>query len=276
MINENVSMLYLAIGRTRIALDLAPLGTAKRAATEARYGAFTAPGAAPDAVAVRPVVRDGRPFLPWDARSSLPLVTRRLGARLLFVAPHEAGWLDLGTRQARLLLRTQGTVENFLRVVTAWSALERGGLLLHSCGVVRGGCAFVFFGASGTGKSTVAGLSRAWTVLSDDLVLIERGETGYVAGGVPFRGSAWDAPRTNLQAPLAGLYALCQAPEHALRPLAHPEATARLAAAAPFVTHCATSAAAVLATCAALAAQVPVAELSFRRDATFWEAINGP
>ena len=274
MTNSGDAVLHLAIGRTRLALDLEPLPPAKRTAATVRYGDFAAP-AATGAVLVRPAVRDGRPFLAWDARTPLPLVTRRVGERLLFVAPHEAGWLDFATRQARLVLRAQGTVENFLRVATAWSTLETGGLLLHACGVVRDGRAFVFFGASGVGKSTVAGLSRAWTVLSDDLVLVERSERGYVACGVPFRGSAWDAPRANQQAPLAGLYALRQAPGHALRSLARPEAAARLAAAAPFVTHCAASSTAVLATCAALAAHVPVAELRFRKDEAFWEVIDG-
>ena len=274
MTDSDQAVLHLAIGRTRLALDLEPLPPAKRAATAARYADFAAPATAA-AIAVQPVVREGRPFLAWDARTPLPLVTRRAGARLLFVAPHEAGWLDFATQQARLVLRAQGTVENFLRVATAWSALETGGLLLHACGVVRGGRAFVFFGASGVGKSTVAGLSRAWTVLSDDLVLVERSEQGYVACGVPFRGSAWDAPRANQYAPLAGLYALRQAPAHALRSLARPEATARLAAAAPFVTHCAASSTAVLVTCAALVAHVPVAELMFRKDEAFWEVIDG-
>ena len=269
------TVLSLAIGGTRLVLDLAALPVARRDAVHARYAAFAArpdPGAA---IAVQVRLRGGRPFLPWDARTPLPLVTRRIGARLVFVAPQEAGWLDPATRQARLVLRGQGTVENFLRVVTAWSALEQGGLLLHACGVVRRGRAFVFFGASGVGKSTVAGLSRAWTVLSDDLVLVEPAATGYEAGGVPFRGSAWDAPRVNARAPLAGLYALRQAPAHALRDLPLAEATARLAASAPFVAQCATAATALLATCAGLAGQVPVRELSFCRDGLFWEVIDG-
>ncbi len=270
------AVLPLAIGRTRLAINLAALPGARRDAIHARYAAFvTQPAATGAPIAVQVQLRAGRPFLPWDARTPLPLVTRRIGPRLVFVAPQEAGWLDPATHQARLILRPSGSVENFLRVVTAWSALAQGGLLLHACGIVRSERAFVFFGASGVGKSTVAGLSRAWTVLSDDLVLVERNATGYVAGGVPFRGSAWDAPRANTQAPLAGLYALRQAPIHALCPLAQPEATARLAAAAPFVTHCATSAATVLATCAALGAHVPVAELSFRKDMGFWEVIDG-
>jgi hypothetical protein len=81
-------------------------------------------------------------------------------------------------------------LENFLRIVLAYHALSRGGVLLHSAGVVQEGAAFLFSGRSYAGKSTLARKAAAAgaLVLSDDINLVFRDNDGYLVHRVPFTG----------------------------------------------------------------------------------------
>ena len=52
--------------------------------------------------------------------------------------------------------------------------IQRGGLLIHSCGVIRGKDGYLFLGESGAGKSTIAEMSASlgFQILGDDLNFI--------------------------------------------------------------------------------------------------------
>jgi hypothetical protein len=67
-------------------------------------------------------------------------------------------------------LAEPGVYENFLRILTAYALLPRGGVLLHSAAVVVDGKVHVFIGRSGAGKTTLSRLALAGgvAVLSDD------------------------------------------------------------------------------------------------------------
>jgi hypothetical protein len=268
-------LLNLHIGATQLALAIEHLPSTMLDDIYRRYAAFiddNLSAAAAFQVTVR--VRPGAPWLPWRIDAALPLRTQRCGACVTCMTPTEMGYFDLAHRSGSILLRPNGNIENCLRVLIGWEVAERGGLLLHASGVVRAERAFVFFGPSGTGKSTVARLSAQWPVLSDDLVLIESTPTGYQACGVPFRGNEWTAPRLNLCAPVAGLLALEQAPRHARLPLPPGAGAARLVACTPFVTTCLHGAALVMRAASAINAVTPVARLQFRKDEHFWEVLS--
>jgi len=91
------------------------------------------------------------------------------------------------------------TLLKLLFVFTCLTMVNRGRLMVHGAGIKkgkgRGG--YLFFGTSGTGKSTVAALSSGDVILSDDVTVIE------VAGGAchihatPFRqvGSEQSSPK---------------------------------------------------------------------------------
>lgn len=266
--------LNLCIGDTHLTLAVGQAPTTMFDEMRLRYAAFLDDALPPSpAFHVTVSVRPGPLWLPLRGDAILPLRTRRRGPCITCVTPTEVGYFDLLQRRGRIVLRPHGNVENCLRVLVGWDVAQRGGLLLHASGVVRGVGAFVFFGPSGAGKSTVAQLSARWPVLSDDLVLIERTASGYQACGVPFRGNAWTAPRLNLRAPLAGLLALEQAPRHARLPLPPGAGAAQLVACTPFVTTCPEGAALVMRAAAALTAVIPAARLQFRKDDRFWEVL---
>jgi hypothetical protein len=210
-------------------------------------------------------------MLPAAGERSWRIETGQVGPRLWYRSYCEQGWLDLAARRGRLVLRTCGQAENFLRVATARLALARGGLLLHASGVIWRGRGYAFFGYSGAGKSTVASLAPPGAVIvSDDLVLLRVREEQVWLHGVPFRGELENAPRVNAAAPLAALLALRQGPSHCLCPLPHAVAAAGLLAATPFVAGDPSAQAAALAVCMEVARRQGVHELAFARDPGFW------
>jgi hypothetical protein len=203
---------------------------------------------------------------------------RVTGSRIAIWAYEFAGTADTDTRLAELALVPAGGpefergAENFLRVLTALYILEHGGLLVHGAGVVRDGCAHVFFGPSGSGKTTVTRLSPGDTILSDDLTLVVPAAGGYAAAGIPFGMAHHAVPDTSGLFPLAGLHRLVQSPEVRREPLTGALALAELASCLPFVMQDPGRVGAALSNASRLVSSVPVGRLLFRRDPSFWEA----
>ncbi len=240
---------------------------------QARYAEFLAPDAPAD-LAIDVAVREGVQFVPMRPGPWVINTAFQNGV-LTFESYVEKGSVNLATGQGHLVMAPTALIENFLRVLYAWCTMRAGGLLLHSAGVVKDGRAFLFFGSSGSGKTTTTRLSGEHTVLSDDILIVKPVNGSFQAFGVPFRGGEMqDTPRTNTRAPLAGLYRLRKAPEHRLAPMPFARAVAELASCAPFVVINPDMGRQVVDTCARLAAQVPVFELYFRKDPDFWRVID--
>jgi hypothetical protein len=266
--------LTLSIADLAINLDLTDCTPATRAAINERYAEFlTQPQSVLFTVKVR--VEDGPLFIPLASAPTWQIRTSVHAGRIEFESYHERGWIDHTQKKGELVMRPQGEPENFLRVLYAWLCLEHQGLVLHACGVIRRGRGYAFFGASGSGKTTVATLSLEHTVLSDDLVIIRQHGRAFHVHGVPFRGDMPEAPRSNASAELCGLFTLVKDDEHRLAPLTPAEAVARLSACVPFVMKQLSNTERVLERCRAVAGVVPLNALHFRRDPGFWEVIDG-
>ncbi|MDO8691945.1 MAG: hypothetical protein Q7R39_18395, partial [Dehalococcoidia bacterium] len=181
---------------------------------------------------------------------------------------------DLKARKGRLVKAPFVPGENSMRALFAWLCVLDGGLLVHSCGVVKDGEGYLFFGHSGAGKSTVAGLSRQFTILSDDMVMVKKANGVFHACGVPFRGEFLDSPLTNEQAPLKGVFRLVKDAGHYLEPASRPAMVASLLASVPFMSDQIDLGERAAATCAHLLAAVPYGRLHFRRDEGFWGVIG--
>lgn len=58
--------------------------------------------------------------------------------------------------------------------------------MIHACGLVRNGKGYLFAGPSESGKTTIAGLSKGLTLLSDERLCIKKNCDGFFAYGMPW------------------------------------------------------------------------------------------
>lgn len=89
-----------------------------------------------------------------------------------------------GVRATPSIDTDQASVEHlFHNNVMPMLLADRGALVLHGSAVDIGGCAIIFIGASGRGKSTLAAsfASTGFPFLSDDSIRLDLTEDGYLA-----------------------------------------------------------------------------------------------
>ncbi len=162
----------------------------------------------------------------------------------------------------------------------------RGGVIVHSAGLVLGGAGLVFPGVSGAGKTTLcrllAGAGLGDALLSDDRTIVRaegvgRGDPVEVAGGGAPDGAAafrlWGTPwhgdaqiARNDSAPLRAVLFLVQADATRVVPIAPAAAARRLFPVVTCPWYDRRLLPAVLDTCGRLVESVPCYELRFRRD----------
>jgi len=172
--------------------------------------------------------------------------------------------------------RFYGAFENFLRILTAYRLVERGGALVHSAGVVDRGKAHLFPGRSGSGKSTLSRLSveAGCTVLSDDLnaVTLRDGKTWVEK--VPFSGD-FKAQRDGASAyPLRAVFRLEKGEANALRALTRAESLAALFTCAPTVNVDPHRRDALLSNLEQMTEHLPSYALTFTRSRSVWDLVR--
>ncbi|HEV8376233.1 MAG TPA: hypothetical protein VGR38_08420 [Candidatus Polarisedimenticolia bacterium] len=262
--------------------SLLGLDSATREHLRDRYAAFPAAGSTkPFRVRLLDAGRDH--FVPPASvpqGAPHPLTLGWEGPWILVQSFGFAGWISIGTQEGEMALarseyeRVGWCVENFLRVCTAWRAVEEGGALLHAASLVLDGKAYVFMGASGSGKSTLAASSKKGEVISDDLTLIRPSAEGFRVAGTPFRGTYEGGGPIRGSFPLARLYRIFQSPDNRVEPCPRNHAVADLLAAAPFVVDQIGRDDRILLTFKALDDSHPLAYLFFNLGGEFWRALD--
>lgn len=164
------------------------------------------------------------------------------------------------------------SLDSLIRILLSKLLLDRSGFLLHAASVLADGRAHVFTGRSGAGKSTVASLSPAGTVLTDEISLLRRVETGWQAFGTPFWGE-FRAGDMNCNAPISGIYSLIQAKQDRLERLSPREALRVLLPNVLFFSGRKHDNEQLLRILTDIVEAVPVYQLYFRRHAAFWKVI---
>jgi len=117
-----------------------------------------------------------------------------------------------------------------LRFLISLVLLEKGGFLLHSCGVIIDGGAYLFSGPPGAGKTTLARLSpqeNGGTILSDETVAVTKNNGGYYGWATPFFGDLGSIGANNKSA-LKAIFFLKQARRFKLQKLEPAQSSARL------------------------------------------------
>lgn len=138
---------------------------------------------------------------------------------LLFIREDLKGEFNLKRSHASVLINriAAHTVDTVLRVCFSRYIVKKGGILVHSAGIIHGREGYVFFGKSGSGKSTLARrFSASSIVLSDEMVCVKREKGGFFVYGTPFWGMM-EKGGVNSRARLKCLFLLRQSKINGLR-----------------------------------------------------------
>jgi len=167
-------------------------------------------------------------------------------------------------------LAQANVIENFLRVFSAHHALRKGGLMLHSAGLVFDGRAWIFPGYSNAGKTTLTRKAYAVgaRVLSDDINLLLPASTAFSAHAVPFTGEFGRGleHEGGGEWPVAAMVLLEQGERLEATAIAPAAAVARLLAACPFVNQDARESEILFDNVVSVIERLPVIRLRCRRD----------
>ena len=196
--------------------------------------------------------------------------------KISFQGQGYSGWIDLKDGEGFLELHSAYPVEEidyFLRIAFAWLIFKSGGMLFHAAGVRHLERAFVFFGPSGAGKTTVAQLSADYEVMNDDLLMLQFHNGKWWATSTPFTNPSQVAPAPGT-APLVGLYRLVQDQEVSLESMPAAEATAAVLSCVPLIAAVPAFAMELISRCSSLVRAMPVYRLHFRKEASFWELLR--
>lgn len=186
------------------------------------------------------------------------------------------GFIDGADGRAELCFSSQYGFEitdYFLRVALAVAAFRSGGLMLHAAGIVHQGRAYLFFGHSGSGKTTVARLSAGDVVLNDDLVVLMPANGAWQVYATPFWNPSQVQPVPG-QARLAGFYHLVQDKRVYVEAMQTSQATAELMANIPVLSADPGCSLDLLARAQRFAQIYPVVQLHFLPEASFWQVIE--
>jgi len=181
--------------------------------------------------------------------------------------------LELGASIAEFHgVRHEYALDSLLRILLTAVLLPRHGFLLHAASVVRDGRAYIFAGRSGAGKSTVASLSPAGSVLTDEISLLRHSDGRWQAFGTPFWGE-FRAAGMNRHFPIAGIYFLTQDRHDRFEPLSTKQILRALLPCVLFFSSDRLANEALLCTLLDLIERVPAYRLHFRRSSDFWRVI---
>ena len=191
------------------------------------------------------------------------------------IAPGYEGITRLG-HGASLELRAANPVEGveyFLRMVTAMLAFQAGGLLIHGAGIFHQGKGYIFFGRSGSGKTTVSRYSQQDLVLNDDFLVLRPEGVAWWADATPFTNPT-QVPPSNQAMPLHGFFKLVQDKTVFLTQMTAAQAAGELMTGLPFVSGDADRLPRVMQRSAQIASTVPIYWLHFKNDNSFWAVID--
>lgn len=172
-----------------------------------------------------------------------------------------------------IVARNIYSFDSLLRVFFSVALLELDGLLLHSSSVLDGSKAFVFFGVSGSGKTTTAQLSSpTHPVLSDELTIIRLHDDGHRAYGTPFWGEM-QKNGINTSGKITALFQLVKNTEAKLVPLRPMPALQRILPCVLFFARQENFVQRAVDICCRLVQDLPVYEMHFLPDPSFWRLL---
>lgn len=165
-------------------------------------------------------------------------------------------------------------VDTVLRITHSLVLAQEGGFLVHAASAVRHGCAFLFAGVSGAGKTTTARLAPPdAVVLTDEISYVRKMGSEYRAYGTPFAGELARSG-ANISAPLQALYLLEKGPDNRILPVGPKDAARTLMRHILFFAHEEEMVERVFDSVLEFVSKVEVSRLVFTPDSRAWELIG--
>lgn len=201
-------------------------------------------------------------------------VTHRSGRWTLERGDFQAEW-DPTSRIGKIRLSPNPySIDALLRILHTLTLAKQGGFLLHAASAIRNGKAFLFTGASGAGKTTLASLAPSdATLLTDEISYVRKHQDSYIACGTPFAGELHKLGE-NVSAPLAAVYLLAKGLENRIDSLSVAEAARALLSNVLFFAEDRELVVAVFHAACEFVGRVPVFRLTFFPDSRVWEMIG--
>jgi hypothetical protein len=165
------------------------------------------------------------------------------------------------------------SIDSVIRIVHTLLLAKEGGFLVHAASAIRNGRAFLFAGASGAGKTTLARLAPSdVSLLTDEISYVRKEESGYFAFGTPFAGELARSGE-NLRAPIAALYLLAQGRENRIERVSSAESVRSLLAHILFFAEDVELVKVLFESACEFLSEVPIYRLTFVPEVTVWEMI---
>lgn len=195
-----------------------------------------------------------------------------------------AGQIDFQQRRATLSAATalwaiSGLDRLLSYVLMHILPAQQQSLLLHGVGMAAQGEGHIFFGPSGAGKTTIAGLAAGrYALFSDENLILRCASPRPLLLSTPFWGSSTPAhlvQRKRRQIPIRALYALRHGPEFLLERLSAADAVVSLLLTEKIAADDPGSLNAWLAVVEKLLEAIPVFRLTFRPTPDLWGFLSG-
>jgi len=234
-----------------------------------RYAGFLTDHEAQMDIVVKPI-RYGTPSGLLDIK---PIFSDRV---VKIDAPGYQGMVDLEQGISEIRLPAQRLAEDaeyFIRMVAAVVVYHTGGLMVHAAGIANGDQLYMFFGHSGSGKTTVSRNSPGKLVLNDDLLVLQREGNNWRVYSTPFWNPTQVKP-LNLSGKLHALYKLVQDGQVSLEPVSPGMALAEFLTNIPVMNGDPGRSQELIERCLAVINSVPVYHLHFLPDESFWSVLN--
>lgn len=160
-----------------------------------------------------------------------------------------------------------------MNLYSSYIVYHNWGLLIHSSCAIQNGKAHIFAGHSGAGKSTAARLSEPRHLLSDEATIVKITEDEITVFDSPFRSELQSTGYQQAR-PLAGIQLLHQSETNRLEKMRKPDALLSLMDKVFYWSHDPAETQRIMGLLRTLVEEVPVYDLYFRKDPTFWELIS--
>ncbi|MGM9987196.1 MAG: hypothetical protein ACI35O_08205 [Bacillaceae bacterium] len=182
--------------------------------------------------------------------------------------------VDKDFKEVRLYAHNNLSLKHALmNMYSSFIVKHNWGLLMHASSIVEREAAHIFTGHSGAGKSTVAKLSSPRQLLSDEAAVIHITDEQVTIYHSPFRSELTERADKEVY-PLADIQLLRQAKENKRVKMNQLKAYLELVDKVFFWTNDPNETTAVMKLLKRLVSSVPVYELYFEKNPSFWEVMG--